>query len=942
MTERFERSSPSSGSESPTLAATIDPEAGAPTGSHEAVTELEPGRRVGRYVVSARIGAGGMGVVYSAHDEELDRTVALKVVRGGGGPKRLLRAQKRLQREARAMAALSHPNVVTVHDVLVDEDRLCVAMELVDGGSLREWCKTPRTPEEIVRVFIQAGRGLAAAHRAGLVHRDFKPDNVLVDKTGRARVSDFGLARSEPTASKEVSVDSDERTVAGVGTPAYMAPEQFARAPVAGAADQFAFCVALHEALCGTRPFAGTTAHEIAAAVTRGDRVAIPGGVIARPLRRAIDRGLRRDPVERWPSMDALVQALQHAIGGRPRWHFLLGAAGIGGLGLWLLLAPAAPACAEASTARVDAAWNDAVKAERRERYAAADGARPEAFTDVAQVVDAWVASWQDAKVQLCGDAAQLEAHRDAGLQCLRERAAVLERTVESLDPATLPLARAPALVRSMPGPQACADPASLEDASLPEDPTLREMAHGVGEASASVRTLANGGRYSEANAVATASLAAAEPLGDVAIVLQLRIELANVLLASGETDGTRELLESVYWAAESGGHDRLATEAAAMILHAIARAPGPETERWIAFARAASERTAESHPLSRAMFLGGLGAVRFAERRVAEATEAFAEEVELLEQIDGPPMLLVTTKQNLAAMLMSMGRIDEGEALCREVIAAFDAGLGPHHPELANPLLNLSNTLSDHRQDYEGAIAAARRAHEILVEAHGPDAPPSINAQLTLGEAQVDGARCDDGIVTMRDAIARVIGDERHWVSLVIARAGLARCLHQAGHTEDAHAELVLAERVIPSEPGDLISIFRARSKVANAYEALGDLDAAIRSFDAGRKLAFTSPGASVVLAYGASMGELLVRLGRWKEAAHALEEAMPYLDTLATPIERGMHRILLGEALWQLGHDRVRAVAIVRAGRAIAGLGDAERAFFDIWLAAHPDPAR
>ncbi|MFP2933416.1 protein kinase domain-containing protein, partial [Pyxidicoccus sp. 3LG] len=267
---------------------------------------LARGATLSRYVVLERIGSGAMGVVYAAYDPELDRQVALKVLRPEGRLVEELRL--RLLLEAQALARLSHANVVTVHDVGRYGDGVFLAMELVDGVTLAEWLKQPRAWEEVLRVFTGAGRGLAAAHAAGLVHRDFKPTNVLVGRDGRARVTDFGMARPlnrgddapsrgqvEPGPSPS-SVLASPLTRTGVllGTPAYMAPELLQGQRADALSDQFSFCVALYEALYGQRPFEGDSLETVARSAREG-RVRPPGRDAKVPswVRRALLRGLR-------------------------------------------------------------------------------------------------------------------------------------------------------------------------------------------------------------------------------------------------------------------------------------------------------------------------------------------------------------------------------------------------------------------------------------------------------------------------------------------------------------------------------------------------------------------------------------------------------------------------------------------------------------------------
>ncbi len=286
---------------------------------------LPAGTRVGRYVVTGTLGAGGMGIVYAADDPQLGRRVSLKLLRAAlPGPGSSEAARVRLHREARAMARLSHPNVVAVHDVGTWQGQVFVAMELVDGQNLRLWRgSAERSVNEILDVFLAAGRGLCAAHAAGMVHRDFKPDNVLVGRDGRVCVTDFGLARSvedpwqaaalelAPTLAATEADPELTRPGAILGTPAYMAPEQHAGGNVDTRTDQFSFCVALYEALHGERPFSGRTIDDLAQAVAAG-RVAAPprGARVPARLRRILLRGLSPRPGDRWPTMELLLAAL--------------------------------------------------------------------------------------------------------------------------------------------------------------------------------------------------------------------------------------------------------------------------------------------------------------------------------------------------------------------------------------------------------------------------------------------------------------------------------------------------------------------------------------------------------------------------------------------------------------------------------------------------------
>jgi serine/threonine protein kinase len=233
-------------------------------------------------VVLTPLGTGAMGVVYAAYDPHLDRRVALKLLRTDAHAS--ADAQHRLLREARLMARLAHPSVVTVYDAGVSGDRVFIAMELVPGSTAAEYvAEAPRTWRETLNLFLQAGRGLAAAHAAGVVHRDFKPENVLVSPDGRARVTDFGLAHS-------TGVDEQPG-----GTPVFMAPEVLRGAPATPASDQYSFCVALSAAL--------------------GKSPNVPRAVSA-----ALRRGSARSPLERYPQFDDLLLVLERATRRTGRW----------------------------------------------------------------------------------------------------------------------------------------------------------------------------------------------------------------------------------------------------------------------------------------------------------------------------------------------------------------------------------------------------------------------------------------------------------------------------------------------------------------------------------------------------------------------------------------------------------------------------------------------
>ena len=371
-------------------------------------TEAAPAT-IGRFTVLRPLGAGGMSYVYAAYDERLDRRIAVKLLRPGQSED----SQARLLREAQAMARLSHPNVVAVHEVGTWEGQVYIAMEFVRGQNLRDWLQAvPRDIPEILEVFIAAGRGLAAAHRAGIVHRDFKPANVLVGDDGRVRVVDFGLARHAGAADEPLAPSAGsgpEASLAGVsagrelsttltatgailGTPAYMSPEQHLGRPADARSDQFSFCVALYEALYGAPPFAGRTLGEIADRVLAGRLLPVPeDSKVPAWLRRAVVRGLSVEPGARWPTIDDLLDELARDPDRlwRTRRNVLLAGLAVAALVVGLASFARERAGAATEARRAEAAAERQRKAAEDER-AAAERERDRAFAEAkAQLAEA-------------------------------------------------------------------------------------------------------------------------------------------------------------------------------------------------------------------------------------------------------------------------------------------------------------------------------------------------------------------------------------------------------------------------------------------------------------------------------------------------------------------------------------------------------------------------
>ncbi|MFT3841778.1 MAG: pilus assembly protein N-terminal domain-containing protein [Myxococcaceae bacterium] len=271
---------------------------------------LSPGEMLGRFEIERLIGAGAMGMLYVARDPQLGRRVALKLMRPAFNDET---GRIRLLREAQSMAQLSHPNVVHVYELGELSGRVFIAMELLEGGTLRDWMKVPRTWREKLEMFVAAGRGLYAAHQAGVIHRDFKPENVMIGKDNRPRVGDFGLARPELIAEEELPLSAPMRITqvgAILGTPAYMSPEQLAGKPADALSDQYGFCVALYEALVGRRPFPTDSLVELRTLVMGGMPPPPSDGAVPAHVWAAIARGLHPDPKRRFDDLGELLDVL--------------------------------------------------------------------------------------------------------------------------------------------------------------------------------------------------------------------------------------------------------------------------------------------------------------------------------------------------------------------------------------------------------------------------------------------------------------------------------------------------------------------------------------------------------------------------------------------------------------------------------------------------------
>lgn len=563
------------------------------------------GDTLGRYVLLERLGEGGMGLVYAAYDPDLDRRIAIKILRG---PSVSFDedSRARLLREAQAMARLSHPNVMTVHEVGTAQGRPFIAMELVAGQDLRTWFRArTRSWKEVLEVMLGAGRGLAAAHRAGLIHRDFKPANVLVGDDGLVRVLDFGLARQVGTSAALEPDDetllrsgvsgSDSRldtplTRAGTvpGTPAYMAPEQHLRGELDEQTDQFAFCVTAYEGFFGRRPFEGGNRASLMMAVTQGQIVAPPRSTpVPRRLIRAIYKGLSSNPADRFPDMHALLDEMEAA--GRPR-RLTMPALGsslvvLGGAAWWLSADAPADPCP-----RPDAALAEAWGRDQREavRAAFSKAELPHAERSASAVIerlDHYAEHWIEASIESCR-ATRIEHRQSRTMHEVVVRC--LERSRRDLKHVADVLADAPGthgllddatkISGALPPIDAC-DPAALADDPLPspDDPDAVEA---IRDELSRVRALWAAARYEEGLPIAARAVDRARDSGYPPIVAEALLEHGTTLIQAGERREGLDVLHRAALAATAAGHTKAQFEAWLELARQEASSKAPPKKR--------------------------------------------------------------------------------------------------------------------------------------------------------------------------------------------------------------------------------------------------------------------------------------------------------------------------------------------------------------------------
>ncbi|MCG8422367.1 MAG: serine/threonine-protein kinase [Proteobacteria bacterium] len=758
--------------------------------------EVEWPGAIGRFELLDRIGSGSSGAVYAAYDNQLERQVALKLVRPalvdqknlhedlepgespgpGATPESSASVKKtgqRLLHEAQTLARISHPNVVQVYDADIYRGWFFLVMELVQGKTLREWVTEQGSVAEevpwraILDKFVAAGRGLAAAHAAGLVHRDFKPTNVIVADDGRVYVADFGLARQiegdestelgEPVA---VSGRSIELTATGnlVGTPAYMSPEQMQGRPADSRSDQYSFCVALYEALYGQRPVVARDFETLRTLATSGEFTQLSrSSAIPVAVRNVLKRGLSVEPGDRYPDMDALLGDLNRSLRPRRRaWigALLLGAAVVvGSVLFWHVALPSDEPCAASGRSVVEL-WNDDIAERAHTAFLSTRLPYAEAtWRRLHKRMDRYAASLQAEHREICEATyvhqVQSAEDFDSRTLCLARRRRELGALISGLVRAdNLMVERSLQAVAALPRSGACRDGAAPAlGIPVPGDPTIASRVTEIRDRIAEARVLALSGRIGEGVELAQAQRTAAGALDYSPLDAEVTFAMASILAERdqpGDAIRAEKMMLTAVDMADSSRHDELAADIWLALVD-LARRPNNETadgHRWVRRAMAASKRLPDSGE-RRGRALSLLGSLYFRDGDLAEAERQQRSGLAVAEESGSHPLVIADLWHALANTLAAVPHRDEARDAFERALAIYRSELGEQHPRITVFSYNYARFL---RQggDLEEARQLVEQVRASWIDLRGPSHPDVADTHIVSGNIERALGRLD------------------------------------------------------------------------------------------------------------------------------------------------------------------------------------------------------
>lgn len=758
------------------------------------------GQRFGRFAIVDVLGSGGMGTVFEAKDTTLDRPVALKLLH----PDVDGQFQKRLLREAKALAKVSHPNVVQIFEAGLVDERAFIAMELVRGQDLAQWQMEPRPWQECVDVYLQAARGLAAAHAEGLLHRDFKPGNCILDDSDRVRVLDFGLARKldrGPAAATEDAWSDDAvhtadgriRPASIKGTLGYMSLEQLWRQPLDAHSDQFSLCVSLFEAIYGRRPFSGASLDDLVDAMV-DDRVDLPPGSgtqAPRRLRAALERGLRAKASERFGTMDELIAELESVRVARRRRAWWGGAAvlsiAVAGAGLWASSPGDAGACDD---------LGDAWTPQRHEWIAdALAGVDPELASVVPRELETYAQRWSRARRASC--AAERSAQTDPTAlatrrRCLDEARDALDELGRLLAESEPELAAASAdTLRRLPDPEACEQPERFAPhRPLPDDEEQAELARTLRVEGTRAELQLEAGRVSEALDRLERAIVQAQSLDFGPVLAQLELLRGNALVELGRYDDAKLQLEQAYARAVEHRFVVVELRTASALAYLVGDLLDQHEAglKWGLSAKAIAQQPWVDPPL-RHFAIEIVGNIYYEQGRYAQALEHYRQSFAARETDDPQDPMLTVTSSNIGLVMLALGRYEDALPVLYDVLQHRIDVHGPLHASVAHGALTLGTA-----QHGLGQLAQAQRSYEqsiIIAEAALPYAHPQrILTLVELGRLQLDLA--DPG---------RALGSYEQGLDIGTAVLGpnavpVAECWLGLGQVVAAQGQLGAAQR--------------------------------------------------------------------------------------------------------------------------------------------------
>ncbi|MDP1915015.1 MAG: protein kinase [Myxococcales bacterium] len=852
----------------------------------EPARPLLRGSSLGRYLILEQVGSGGMGAVYGAYDAELDRRVALKLLHQSGGEQH----RARLVQEARAMARLNHPNVAAIYGVESAGERLFVSMEFIVGETVRQWAaRERRSVPEVLDVFLQAGRGLEAAHHAGLVHRDFKPDNIMVRPDARVSVLDFGLARAigasvaSEAAARPVSSSPLTQTGTVLGTLRYMPPEQRQGRPTDARADQFAFCVSLYETLHGALPGEPSTK--------------TPSVPVA--LARGLQRGMAEHSADRYPDMHSLLLQLERvrAPTRRGQWAVVALLAVLAIAASVVVALRSRAAMCDGADDEVAQVWNPALATQLERAFADGRGGA------VRTSLEAYGVEWTRAHRQACEATrlrgAQSEDLLDRRMLCLSTRKAALGATASLLAERGATAQGSAVMLAGLPRIADCADVRGLlETVPPPGDPAVRARLEQTRTSLARANALMALSRTDDAFAPSLDVLKAAEEVGYAPLLAEALLLRAFVLRSRGAPVEADVLARRAVLAAKEGRDARLE-----------ALAWGVLAENLGLMLRRASEAE---------WFY-----------RVTEVSLRLLPDSELLE----------------ANRLRSYGQAHDLVGDLPTSIAAFQASIAlyeKHLPlPLPGPLATTHRRLSESlvkAQRFEEAAVAVERAMR-LAEHDTTGSSQLDRCLIQKGEVLRLWRRYDEAREPLVQglALARKSGNV---FSLSTALQAFAALERDVGNYPAARTLLQQSVSLVEAMPDPNPYLGQALGELGRVQLLSGEradaersLRMAVRLFDR-----FGAKGVHETMPPRTALARVLLETGQQEEANSRLEQLVGFLaEDPASPVALAPMRFDLATVLWDSGGERrLEARSLAEAARD-ASLG-ALRSDVDHWLATHP----